>query len=161
MGTLSNQQKTSLYFHQSAISFDGIYISALLQYHNLIQSIHQCNCYTTKSYISRCVRSRKARLRCTVHPVASKRRRKSQNQSSDWKNKGLYGVCKGHKHNQIKVYLRLSKLCAHFVSKWSMKVNKCNSNGRMTSKHLKGQLDPPVSNVTFLDQRRSVGPPRE
>ena len=28
-----------------------------------------------------------------------------------------------------------------------------------SSKHLKGQLDPPVGNVTFLDQRRSVGPP--
>ena len=27
------------------------------------------------------------------------------------------------------------------------------------SKHLKGQLDPPVRDVTFLDQRRSVGPP--
>ena len=26
-----------------------------------------------------------------------------------------------------------------------------------TSKHLKDQLDPPVGDVTFLDQRRSVG----
>ena len=25
--------------------------------------------------------------------------------------------------------------------------------------HLKGQLDPPVGDVTFLDQSRSVGPP--
>ena len=29
------------------------------------------------------------------------------------------------------------------------------------SKHLKGQLDPPLVTWRFLDQRRSVGPPRE
>ena len=37
---------------------------------------------------------------------------------------------------------------------WSL-----NWRASIISKHLKGQLDPPVSDVTFLHQRRSVGSP--
>ena len=33
------------------------------------------------------------------------------------------------------------------------------TTSRKKSKHLKGQLDPRVSEVTFLHQRRSVGSP--
>ena len=41
-------------------------------------------------------------------------------------------------------------------------VRSLSSSSRFqSSKHLKGQLGPRVSNVTFLDQRRSVGVPRQ
>ena len=44
---------------------------------------------------------------------------------------------------------------------WMDRVEQTEQVENVIFKHLKGQLDPPVSNVTFLDQRRSVGPPRE
>ena len=37
--------------------------------------------------------------------------------------------------------------------------NGLQCNGSQPSKHLKGQLDPPVSDVTFLDQGGQLDPP--
>ena len=43
----------------------------------------------------------------------------------------------------------------------NMIIQSNNNIRRLISKHLKGQLAPRVSDVTFLDQMRSVGAPRQ
>ena len=51
-------------------------------------------------------------------------------------------------------------LLQHWISFFDQRMFKLNGwNQILESKHLKGQLDPPLVTWRFLDQRRSVGPP--
>ena len=86
-------------------------------------------------------------------------------------NKTIYGArCASECAKRGKDYwweislLRLYRFCSKKIIEdrqtryfWAMKLIRCPLC--KISKHLKGHLDPPVSDVTFLGQTRSVGPP--